>query len=249
LASEAGSHRPVAMHALQVPVSCLSVFRRFWRQFESFGGLCGAAAAFESPAKPQTVARKKACLTIREEANEMTNALWYALSVRPRFESVVVRNLSAKGYEVFLPTYISKRRWSDRTKSVESALFPGYLFCRLDVQQRLPILITPGVRFIVSRGKIPEPIDQSELNAVRLVMERAAVYEPHPYLTVGQAVRIKRGSLYGLTGVAIQIKDNCRLIISVNLLQRSVAVDIDRTWIEPISFVDAKGSLPPAAGM
>ena len=177
----------------------------------------------------------------------MTNVLWYALSVRQRFETVVVRNLSAKGYEVFLPTYISKRRWSDRTKLVECALFPGYLFCRLDVQERLPILMTPGVQCIVSRGKIPEPIDQSELNAVRLIIERAAVYEPHPYLTVGQKVQIKRGSLYGLTGVAIKIKDNCRLIISVNLLQRSVAVDIDRKWIEPISFADARHSLPPAA--
>jgi transcription antitermination factor NusG len=185
----------------------------------------------------------------RKEANKMADALWYALKVRSRAESVVASHLRTKDYKVFLPTYVVNRRWSDRLKKTESPLFPGYLFCHFDVQNRLPVLTTPGVQFIVGLGKIPEPVNDTELNAVRTVVESGKAYEPCPYLAVGDAVRITHGSLSGLTGVTIRIKSNCRLVVSVNLLQRSVAVEIDRFSIERVQPVRSALAFRRAAGM
>src|SRR5262245_65794889 len=99
----------------------------------------------------------------------MNDDLWYALKVRPRSEWMVAANLRNRGYEPFLPTYKSKRRWSDRIKTLELPLFPGYLFCRFDVQTRLPILTTPGGSFIVGGGKTPQPIDVAESEGGRTV--------------------------------------------------------------------------------
>src|SRR4029079_14220602 len=127
----------------------------------------------------------------------MTSDLWYALKVRPRFERVAVAHLRSRGYEPFLPTYISKRQWSDRIKSLELPLFPGYLFCQLDLNSRLPILTVPGVNFIVGAGKSPEPITAAEIEAIQALVKSGLSYEPHPYLTVGQRVRVQQGALMG----------------------------------------------------
>jgi transcription antitermination factor NusG len=142
--------------------------------------------------------------------------------------------LRAKGYDPFLPTYKSRRRWSDRIKTLELPLFPGYLFCQLDLRRRLPILTTPGVNFIVGVGKNPEPIDHTEIESIRNVVRAGLAYSPHPYLTVGQSVRIEHGSLTGLSGLITEVKNDVRLILSINLLMRSVAVEIDRSWVRPL---------------
>src|SRR6185436_7014975 len=113
----------------------------------------------------------------------MSSALWYALKVRSRSEWAVARNLQGKDYEVFLPTYLMKRRWSDRVISSEVPLFAGYLFCRFDAQRRLPILATPGVQLIVGSARVPEPVDDSEIRGIRLIVESGNVYEPYPYLS------------------------------------------------------------------
>jgi transcription antitermination factor NusG len=160
--------------------------------------------------------------------------LWYALHVRPRFEKLVQTNLQDKGYEVFLPTYISKRRWSDRVKSLTLPLFPSYLFCRFDVNSRLPILITPGVNCVVGVGKSPLPIDDYEIEAIRSVLKSGIAAQPHPYAKAGDWVRVEAGPLEGLTGIIVREKGHSHLIISVTLLMRSVAVEIDRAWIKPI---------------
>jgi transcription antitermination factor NusG len=133
-------------------------------------------------------------------------------------------------------------------KKTESPLFPGYLFCHFDVQQRLPVLTTPGVHFIVGRGKIPEPVAETELDAVRTVVESGKAYGPCPYLAVGDCVRITQGSLEGLTGITVRIKSNCRLVVSVNLLQRSVAVEIDRFSIERVQSIDGSLAFRRAVG-
>src|SRR5438874_2139171 len=148
----------------------------------------------------------------------MIHGLWYALKVRSRFEWVAATNLRNKGYEVFLPTYRCKRRWSDRIKTVEFPLFSGYLFCHFDIQNRMPILMATGVQSVVGRGKIPEPIEEAELSCIRTVLQSGMAYLPHPYLGTGDLVRITKGSLFGLTGIVIQIKDSFRLVISVSLL-------------------------------
>ena len=164
----------------------------------------------------------------------MQNDLWYAVKVRPRAEWMTAENLRAKGYELFLPSYTSKRRWSDRMKTLEMPLFPGYLFCQFDISKRLPVLMTPGVSFVVGAGKIPEPVSETEIEAIRTVVKSGLAFEPFPYLTVGQMVEVEQGSLAGLVGLITEVRNETRLIISVNLLMRSVSVEIDRTWVEPV---------------
>ena len=165
---------------------------------------------------------------------EMTNASWFALKVRSRSEWLVAKKLLMKGYEVFNPTYVTRRKWSDRVISAELPLFPGYVFCRFDVQKRLPILVTSGVHLIVGRGKVPEPVPEEEIDAIRRIVESGGDYGPHAYVSVGTACRIVEGALSGLEGVAIRLKGHYRLIVSVHLLQRSVAVEVDQMSVEPI---------------
>lgn len=159
---------------------------------------------------------------------------WFALQVRTRFEKNVASFLDGKGYEWFLPTYISRRRWSDRTKELELPLFPGYLFCRFNPQERLPILKTPGMISIVGTAKTPTPVDASEIVALRTLVKSDIPRQPWPFLKVGQRVRIEYGSLAGLEGILLQIKGSDRIILSVSLLQRSVAAEVDSSWITPI---------------
>jgi len=173
----------------------------------------------------------------------MANDLWYALKVRPRSESVVATNLQNKGYELFLPTYNAKRRWSDRMKTFGMPLFPGYLFCHFDANNRLPILKTPNVNFVVGIGREPTPIEESEIEAIRKVVYAGVVYAPHAYVTVGQLVRVEYGSLSGLVGLVTDLRNDSRLIISVNLLMRSVSVEIDRAWVKPLSNPSSERTL------
>jgi transcriptional antiterminator NusG len=167
-------------------------------------------------------------------SSESRNADWYAVQVRPRFEKVVARHLQHKGYEEYLPVYTSRRRWSDRMKDVELPLFSGYIFCKFDIQNRLPILIVPGVLSIVGVGKIPISISNDEITSIQKVVQSGLPYEPWAFMKPGQLVSVKRGPLAGLEGTVIEVKSNFRLILSVPLLQRSVAVEIDRDCVQVI---------------
>jgi len=160
---------------------------------------------------------------------------WYALQVRPRFERIVASILLAKGYESFLPLYRCRRRWSDRMKELELPLFDGYLFCRIDLNHRLPILVTPGVIRVAGIGKAPYPVDESEIAAIFSIVLAGAKAEPCPYLQVGQKIRIDHGSLSGVEGILLALRKPARLVVSVTVLQRSVAVEIDETWVQPVS--------------
>ena len=162
---------------------------------------------------------------------------WFALHVRTRFEKVVARNLKGKGYEEFLPLYQRTNRWSDRTKQIELPLFPGYVFCRFNPVQRLPILTTPGVNAIVGLGKTIMPVEEYELDNIRSILKSDSYCEPWPFLEVGQRVRVQHGPLAGTEGIVTMLKNTCRLVISVNLLQRSVAVEIERDCLEHIGPV------------
>lgn len=123
------------------------------------------------------------------------------------------------------------RRWSDRMKEVEVPLFPGYLFCRMDPHNRLPVLMTPGVIQIVGVGKAPIPVGEEEIAAIQRVGKSGLSTMPWPYVQVGHVARIEDGPLRGMSGIVIKIKSGLKLVLSVNLLQRSVAVEIDRSWI------------------
>src|ERR1039458_2930285 len=160
---------------------------------------------------------------------------WYALRIQSRLSGLASVILRGKGYEEFLPLYRARRRWSDRTKQVELPLFPGYLFCQFDVNDRLPILTTPGVIGIVGAGKTPVPVDIEEIEAIRAILRSGLAAQPWPLLRVGSKVYIERGPLAGLEGIVINTDKVYRLIVSVSMLQRSVAVEIDREWARPIA--------------
>ena len=156
---------------------------------------------------------------------------WYALQIRPRFEKLASKSLKDRGYEEYVPTYTSKRRWSDRIKIVELPLFPGYAFCKFEVQKRLPILLTPGVLSIVGIGKTPAAISETEISSVQKIIASRLPCGPWPFVHAGERVSVERGPLAGLEGTILEVKSNLRLILSLPLLQRSVAVEIDSEFI------------------
>lgn len=160
---------------------------------------------------------------------------WFAVRVRTRSEAAVGFALEQKLYAVFVPTYLEVRQYSDRVKKVQSALFPGYLFCQLDPERTLPLLITPGVQSIVCNDEKPTPIEEGEIEAVRKVVDSGFTARPWPFLKVGQRVRIVHGSLSGAEGYLIKEKGVDRLVLSISLLQRAISVEIDRTWVQPLS--------------
>jgi transcription termination/antitermination protein NusG len=159
---------------------------------------------------------------------------WYAIQVRSRYEKTIAATLLSKGYEGFLPICRKKSRWSDRIKEVDQPLFPGYIFCRFDANKRLPILMTSGVLRVVGIGKTPHPVEEEEISAVLAIVASGLHVEPFPYLQIGQRVRIEQGSLSGVEGILAGIKEPARLVVSVTLLQRSIAVEINSSWIVPV---------------
>jgi len=147
----------------------------------------------------------------------------------------VAKQLRHKGYEIFLPLYECRRRWSDRIKELELPLFPGYVFCRFNPLVRLPILMTPGVIQVVGVGKSPIPVDDADIADIQTAVRSGLPRQPWPFLQIGQRVRVERGPLCGLEGILLNIKGRDRLILSVTLLQRSVAVEVEDSWVSPIA--------------
>jgi transcription antitermination factor NusG len=156
---------------------------------------------------------------------------WYAIRARTSTEKTATELLQFKGYECFLPLRRSRRRWSDRVKEVEEPLFPGYFFCRFDLFNRLPILKTPGVFQIVGMGKTPIPVADDEIAALQRVGKNGLATQPWPFLEAGQIARIEYGPLRGLAGIIVNIKSESKLVLSIGLLHRSVAIEIDRDWL------------------
>ena len=173
--------------------------------------------------------------TISTMSQGAPGSAWFAVRVKTTHEKRVAAQLDQKGYEQFLPLYRDRRRWSDRVKEVELPLFPGYIFCRIDPNARLGLLKTPGVYRIVSIGNAPAPIDEHEIIAIQQAMSSGLCLRPHPYLSVGQRVRIDGGSFSGVEGLIVDVRRRDRLILSVSLLQRSLSLEIDSAWVTPVS--------------
>jgi len=160
-----------------------------------------------------------------------TRSSWYALQVWVRKEGSVASQLTGQGFECFLPTYKSVRQWSDRKKELEQPLFPGYLFCRFDYIQRRPIVVTPGVLQVVGNGRMAIPVEDREIEALQAAVASGVAAQPWPYLEIGERVCIQTGKLTGLEGILINFKGNHRVVLSVSLLQRSVALEVDLAWV------------------
>jgi transcription antitermination factor NusG len=158
---------------------------------------------------------------------------WWALYTRHQHEKAVADALLAKGFEVFLPVYESVRLWKDRKKVISFPLFPCYVFVRGGLNRRLHVVTTPGVHSILSRGEQVATIPEGEITAIQRSIGARLRVEPHPYLNCGDQVRVVRGPLEGVAGILIRKKSLCRLILSVDTLARSIAVEIDATDVEP----------------
>jgi len=163
------------------------------------------------------------------------NHNWYAVCTRHQHEKTAARILEYKEFEVFLPLYKARHGWKDRIKEVSVPLFPGYLFVREGLKRWLAILTTPGVSSIVSCGDQPAAIPFSEIEGVKRVVESSLRVEPHPFLKCGDWVRVKHGPIAGVEGLLLRQKNVARLVLSVEMLGKSAAVEVDATDVERIS--------------
>lgn len=157
---------------------------------------------------------------------------WYAIYTRHQHEKTVGDMLQRKGFEVFLPLYRTKRRWRDRVKTLALPLFPSYVFLHGGIDRQLQIVTTPGVHWMITAAGQVAVIPDAEIAAVKRLVEGPLRVEPHPFLKCGDWVRVKNGPLEGIEGIMVRVKSACRLVISVEMLQKSVAVEVNASDVE-----------------
>jgi len=165
---------------------------------------------------------------------EYREARWYAAYTRANHERRVAQQLAAKAVEHFLPTYSSVRRWRDRRVTLHLPLFPGYVFVRMDLGGRLGVLQIPGVARLVGFGGMPTALPDEEIGALRTGFFCGIRAEPHPFLTAGRRVRVKNGPLAGLEGILTKRKKRTRLVVSVELIRRSMAIEMDEADLQAV---------------
>jgi transcription antitermination factor NusG len=174
---------------------------------------------------------------------EYYEARWYAAHTSANQEKRVAEQLAARDIEHFLPSYTSVRRWKDRRVTLQLPLFPGYVFVRTELRNRLPVLQIPGLARLVGFGGMPTPLPQEEVDTLRAGLTSGVHAEPHPFLTVGRRVRVRSGAMAGLEGLLIRRKNGCRFVVSVELIHRAVALEVDESDLElagPLSSVTGK---------
>ena len=169
-----------------------------------------------------------------ELSTQAPKANWYALYTCARHEKKVAEQIERRDVSCFLPLYRSVRRWKDRRKQLDLALFPGYVFVRMSLLNKLKVLEVPGVVRFVSFDGHPAALPDEEIEALRNRLVGNAKMEPHPYLRSGRKVRVHSGPLQGLEGVIVRRKDRCRLVFSIDLIQRSLAIEVDEADIEAV---------------
>lgn len=160
---------------------------------------------------------------------------WYAAHTCSRHEKRIAQQLQERGIEHFLPLYRSVRRWKDRKKELELVLFPGYIFVRLDLADRLHVLQLPGVVRFVSFNSLPAPLPANDIEALRNGLAQNLCAEHHPYLTAGRRVKVVYGPLSGAEGIFVRRRNNSRLVVSIDAIMRSVALEIDEADVVPLS--------------
>ena len=168
-----------------------------------------------------------------DEARSVARHAWFAVFTRSHHEKQVSQRFSQQLIENFLPLYSQVHKWTNRRKvSVQLPLFPNYVFVRITRSQRTQVLQVPGVLSIVGHGYEPAPLADFEVNALRsgLYLRK---FEPHPYLAVGERVRIKAGPLEGMDGILLRMKNNLRVVITIASIKQSVAVEVDAGDVEP----------------
>lgn len=158
---------------------------------------------------------------------------WYVIYTRPRHEKKVLMELTNQHLEGYLPTHQVRRRWSDRYKIIEEPLFKNYLFARIKENQRRQVLRPYGAVSLVTLDGKPAIVPDEEIEAVRILVSSQLPHNPYPYLQAGRKVRVKYGPLEGCEGILVRKRGLARLVVSVNLLQRSLEAEVDADWVEP----------------
>jgi transcription antitermination factor NusG len=169
---------------------------------------------------------------------------WFALHVKPRHEKSVEQQLNTRLLEAHSPFYSAQRRWSDRVKSVEFPLFPRYVFCRFSFEDRLSVITLPSIISVVGFGGVPCPIPDPEIEMIKSMVASRLPLMPWPCLQIGERVRICHGPLSGLEGILIREKAAFRVVVSIQLLQRAVAVEVERDLVAPVT-----SRKPPASAL
>ena len=161
---------------------------------------------------------------------------WYALYVKPRKEKDVELLLAERRFESFSPSILERRRWSDRIRTTQRTLFPGYVFCRFEPQgaERQPVLTVPGVNWIVGNGREAVPVPEAEVEALRRAVNSGLPLAEHDYLQQGDGVEILAGPLAGVRGILSQCASMAKVVLSVEILRRSVSVEVPRGDVRPL---------------
>jgi len=160
---------------------------------------------------------------------------WYAVYTRHQHEKTVARILAVKGFETFLPLYEAHRRWQDRVRLLSLPLFPCYVFLKGGLERRLDIVTTPGIHAFVSSAGQPASISAVEIDAIRRGLQSGAYVQPHPFLKTGEWVRVKSGPLEGIQGILVRKKSLYRLVLSVEMLGKAAAVEVDVAQVERLN--------------
>lgn len=159
---------------------------------------------------------------------------WYAAYTKFKHEKSAASLMEMKGVEVFLPVYSAVHRWKDRNRTIVLPLFPCYLFVRMALENKLSVLQTPGVRWLVESFGHACTVPDEEVESIRKVCSFGSRVKPHPFLKQGNSVRVRTGALAGTEGILVRSKNECRVVLNVELLKRSVAVEVDLWNIEPL---------------
>jgi transcription antitermination factor NusG len=188
----------------------------------------------DGEAMPEMVGIDRACWTYPEPSNLLEPAEWFAASTLPRHEKAVAHHLSEHCIDSFLPLYSKDQKWKkSRAVILNLPLFPGYIFVHICRSKRASVLRVPGVCSIVGSTREPWPLKDAEIEALREAVSTGRVW-PHAYLSVGERVRVIRGVMTGFEGILVRVKNNLRVVVSLDAIMRSVAVEVAGADVEPV---------------
>jgi transcription antitermination factor NusG len=193
--------------------------------------LAGRSCIGRTMTQPITIDSEPGSLAEDSLHSEM---LWYAGYTASRHEKRVAEHFAQRGVEHFLPLYETIHRWNNGRHRVQLPLFPGYIFVRIALRDRLRVIEVPGFVRLVGFNSLPHPLPEADINKMKEALSKGVLAEPYPYLTVGTRVEIRNGPMQGMTGILLRRQNKCRVVISVDLIMRSMAVDVDAGDVIPI---------------
>jgi transcription antitermination factor NusG len=174
---------------------------------------------------------------------------WYVAYTKHQHEKSVAAMLGKKGFDVLLPLYRSAHKWKDRMQTIELPVFPCYVFLKMSLERKLAVLQTPGIFWLVGNAGNAEVVPDSDIEAIQKVTSSAALFEPHPFLKSGDRVRVVEGPMAGVEGILTRVKNRYRVVLSVDLLQQALAVEIAVTSVERLHGAKDSNAVPRARRM